>query len=43
MRYVNKKIETLCLYPFMVEFNDKPSIIMRFMLWILGFKKNKEE
>ena len=42
-KYTNKKIENLYLYPFMVEFNDKPSLIMRFMLWILGFKKIKEE
>ena len=43
IRYTYEKIENLYLYPFIVEFNSKPSLFMRFMLWILGFKKYKEE
>ena len=41
--YSNDKIENLYLYPFVVEFNSKPSLVMRFLLWVLGFKKYKEE
>lgn len=43
MKYINKKIENLYLYPFGIELNSKPSLITRVILWILGFKKYKEE
>lgn len=40
--YSNDKIENLYLYPFGVEFKEKPSLFIRFLLWVLGFKKVKE-
>ena len=43
MRYTHNKIENLYLYPFGIEFNSKPSLFMRFILWMAGFKKYKEE
>lgn len=41
--YTHKKIENLYLYPFGIEFNSKPSLFIRFILWMVGFKKYKEE
>lgn len=41
--YSNKKIEDLYLHPFGIRFNEKPSLIWRVVLWILGFKKIKED
>lgn len=43
MKYTHSKIETLYVYPFVIEFNSKPSLFMRFILWMVGFKKYKEE
>jgi hypothetical protein len=45
MKYTHSKIENLYLYlyPFGIEFNSKPSLFMRFILWMVGFKKYKEE
>jgi hypothetical protein len=40
--YTHSKIENLYLYPFVIEFNSKPSLFMRFILWIVGFKEYKE-
>ena len=40
--YSNKNIKNLYLNPFGIEFCEKPSLIIRFTLWILGFKKYKE-
>lgn len=41
--YSNKKIETLYMCSFGIGFNTKPSLIWRFIMWVLGFKKIKED
>ena len=40
IKYTHEKIENIYLYPFGIEFNNKPSLIWRFILWVLGFKKD---
>ena len=41
--YLNKDIEGMCVGPFGLHFNRKPSLWMRFVLKILGFKRYRVE
>lgn len=41
--YLNKSIEGVCVGPFGLHFKGKPSLWMRFVLKILGFKRYKGE
>ena len=41
--YSNKNIKNLYLNPFGIEFNSKPSLFMKFILWMVGFKRYEED